>query len=188
MEDIKNRITERNYHFLKKFENYIGVKLIFFGSVKRCDYFEENSDIDIAIISDNVQDTLTKIKFFLDLNNSKIRKIFQKFPNNNNDKNKSIVYGYKTNYNDYFRMFEIVPEPEPLPAPYPAPLPEPSPAPSPAPSPSPRVGMADQLTGMGGRGRAGAEPGAHRSGRRASVAQGVAGPLRPGAVRVAVAR
>jgi predicted nucleotidyltransferase len=101
MEDIKNRITERNYHFLKKFENYIGVKLIFFGSVKRCDYFEENSDIDIAIISDNVQDTLTKIKFFLDLNNSKIRKIFQKFPNNNNDKNKSIVYGYKTNYNDY---------------------------------------------------------------------------------------
>ena len=49
-------------------------------------------------------------------------------------------------------------------------------------------GMADQLTGMGGRGRAGAAPGAHRSGRRASVAQGVAGPPRPGAVRVAVAR
>ena len=57
-----------------------------------------------------------------------------------------------------------------------------------APSPSPAFGMADQLTGMGGRGRAGAAPGAHRSGRRASVAQGVAGPPRPGAVRVAVAR
>jgi predicted nucleotidyltransferase len=99
MEDIKDKITERNYHFLKKFENYIGAELIFFGSVKRCDYFEENSDIDIAIISDNVQDTLTKIKFFLDINNSKIRKIFQKFPNN--DDNNIIVYGYKTNYNDY---------------------------------------------------------------------------------------
>jgi hypothetical protein len=47
---------------------------------------------------------------------------------------------------------------------------------------------ADHLTGMGGRGRAGAAPGAHRSGRRASVAQGVAGPPRTGAVRVAVAR
>jgi predicted nucleotidyltransferase len=100
MEDIKDRLGEYRYNFLKKLENYIGAELIFFGSVKRCDYFEENSDIDIAIISDNVQDTLTKIKFFFDINNSKIRKIFQKFPNDNNDNN-NIVYGYKTNYNDY---------------------------------------------------------------------------------------
>ena len=69
MEDIKDRLGEYKYNFLKKLENYIGTELIFFGSIKRCDYFQENSDIDIAIISDNVQDTLTKIKFFLDLNN-----------------------------------------------------------------------------------------------------------------------
>ena len=102
MEDIKDRLGEYKYNFLKKLENYIGTELIFFGSIKRCDYFQENSDIDIAIISDNVQDTLTKIKFFLDLNNSKIRKIFQKFPNDNN-----IVYGYKTNYEDEDNQLSI---------------------------------------------------------------------------------
>jgi predicted nucleotidyltransferase len=105
MEDIKDRLGERNYHFLKKFEKYIGSELIFFGSIKRCDFFKEHSDIDIAIISDNVQDTLTKIKFFLDIDNRKIRKIFQKFPDTH-----SIVHGYKTNYDDFENNFllEIV--------------------------------------------------------------------------------
>jgi len=96
MEDIKDRITERNYNFLKNLEDYIGYKLIFFGSVKRCDYVKNSSDIDIAIITDNVEDTIVKLKFFLDIDNRKIRKIVQKFPKNND-----IVNGYKTNYNDY---------------------------------------------------------------------------------------
>ena len=46
-------------------------------------------------MSDNVENTLVKLKNFLNIDNQKIRKIFQKFPNTTN-----IVYGYKTNYND----------------------------------------------------------------------------------------
>jgi hypothetical protein len=42
--------------------------------------------------------------------------------------------------------------------------------------------------GMGGRGRAGAAPGAHRCGRRVPAAQGAMGPSCPGAVRVTMAR
>lgn len=95
MEEIKYRLTEQNYHFLKKFQEYIGSELIFFGSIKRCDFLQKYSDIDIAIISDNVENTLVKLKNFLNMDNQKIRKIFQKFPNTNN-----IVHGYKTNYND----------------------------------------------------------------------------------------
>jgi len=95
MEEIKHRLTEQNYHFLKKFQEYIGSELIFFGSIKRCDFLQKYSDIDIAIISDNVENTLVKLKNFLNMDNQKIRKIFQKFPNTNN-----IVHGYKTNYND----------------------------------------------------------------------------------------
>jgi predicted nucleotidyltransferase len=95
MEDIKERLSEQNYHFLKKFQEYIGSELIFFGSIKRCDFLQKYSDIDIAIISDNVENTLAKLKNFLNMDNQKIRKIFQKFPNTSN-----IVYGYKTNYND----------------------------------------------------------------------------------------
>ena len=95
MEDIRNRLTERNYYFLKRFQEYIGTELLFFGSIKRCDFLFNHSDIDIAIISDNVENTLVKLKNFLNIDTQKIRKIFQKFPNTTN-----IVYGYKTNYND----------------------------------------------------------------------------------------
>lgn len=95
MEEIKYRLTEQNYHFLKKFQEYIGSELIFFGSIKRCDFLQKYSDIDIAIISDNVENTLVKLKNFLNIDTQKIRKIFQKFPNTTN-----IVHGYKTNYND----------------------------------------------------------------------------------------
>lgn len=96
MEDIKDRVSEKNYSFLKNLEDYIGCKLLFFGSIKRPDYVKNSSDIDIAIITDNIQDTIVKLKFFLDIDNRKIRKIVQKFPKNND-----IINGYKTNYNDY---------------------------------------------------------------------------------------
>jgi len=95
MEEIKHRISERNYNFLQKLQEYIGSELIFFGSIKRCDFIPKYSDIDIAIITDNIQDTIVKLKNFLDIDNRKMRKIFQKFSNNN-----TIVYGYKTNYDD----------------------------------------------------------------------------------------
>jgi len=96
MEEIKYRLTEQNYHFLKKFQESIGSELIFFGSIKRCDFLQKYSDIDIAIISDNVENTLAKLKNFLNMDNQKIRKIFQKFkyPDSN------IVNGYKITYKD----------------------------------------------------------------------------------------
>ena len=95
MEEIKSRLTEHNFYFLKKMEEYIENKLIFFGSIKRCDFIQENSDIDIIIISDNIENTLARLKNFLNIGNGKIRKIFQKLPNTPN-----LVYGYKTNYDD----------------------------------------------------------------------------------------
>jgi len=93
MEDIINKLGDDKYYFLKKLEYYIGTELIFFGSIKRCDFMKENSDIDIAIITDNIDSTLKKLQSFLNLSNNKIRKIIQKIPNKN-----TIIYGYKTNY------------------------------------------------------------------------------------------
>ena len=95
MEDIKDRITETNYNFLKNFQEYIGSELIFFGSIKRCDFLEKYSDIDIAIITDNIHHTLMRLKNYLNIDNRKLRKIYQKFQTNN-----TIIYGYKTNYDD----------------------------------------------------------------------------------------
>ena len=95
MDDIKEKIGDDKYIFLQKLEDYIGSKLIFFGSIKRCDFIKENSDIDIAIISDNIDSTLKKLQNYLNLHDNKIRKIIQKIPNKN-----SIIYGYKTNYDN----------------------------------------------------------------------------------------
>ena len=67
MEDIKERLTEQNYYFLKKFQEYIGNELILFGSIKRFDFLQKYSDIDIAIISDNIENTLVRLKHFLNI-------------------------------------------------------------------------------------------------------------------------
>jgi predicted nucleotidyltransferase len=96
MEDIKNKLTEENYLFLKKLQDYIGIELLFMGSIKRYDFLHKYSDIDIVIISDNIEDTIVKLQNFLNLPKRKIKLLYQKIPENDN-----IVYGYKTNYNDF---------------------------------------------------------------------------------------
>jgi len=98
MEAVKDRLSERNYYFLKKFQEYIGSELIFFGSIKRCDFIQKYSDIDIAIITDNVSETISKLKHFFDIDNRKLSKTVQIF-NANYEKN--LAYGYKTNLYDY---------------------------------------------------------------------------------------
>jgi len=95
METIKDKITEENYEFLKKLQEYIGTELIFMGSIRRYDFLEKYSDIDIIIINDNIESTVVKLQNFLNLPKRKFRLLYQKIPNSNN-----IVYGYKTSYND----------------------------------------------------------------------------------------
>lgn len=95
MHEIKEKVPEKTHYFLTTFEKYVDKKFIYFGSVQRIDFIQKYSDIDIAIISDNVEETITRLKNFLQIDNRKIRKIFQKMPNNN-----TIIYGYKTNFDD----------------------------------------------------------------------------------------
>ena len=96
MEYIKERLGDYKYYFLKNLQDYVGTELIFYGSIKRCDYFEENSDIDIAIITDNMNGTLEKLQSFLNIKKSNIKKILQKF----NDDSLNVIYGYKIKYAD----------------------------------------------------------------------------------------
>lgn len=95
MENIKHKLNDDNkYYFLKNLQDFIQTELHFFGSIKRCDFIKE-SDIDIAIISDNKDSVLKKLQHYLNLPDNKIRKIVQKIPNK-----KEVMYGYKTNYNN----------------------------------------------------------------------------------------
>lgn len=95
IEKIKNNLTDYDYQFLTKLQRYIDTELIFFGSIKRCDFFIGKSDIDIAIITDNVESVKKKLQNYLNIGKSKIKKSMQKIPNSN-----KLVYGYKINYDD----------------------------------------------------------------------------------------
>ena len=95
MDDIKDRLTDYKYNFLSNMKEYLETEFIFYGSIKRIDYLENNSDIDIAILTDNPTSMLAKIKNYLNIKNGKIRKIYQTFNNQS-----SLINGYKFTYND----------------------------------------------------------------------------------------
>ena len=95
MEDIKDRLGNYKYIFFNNLQNYVESELIFFGSIKRIDYFKNSSDIDIIIITDNVNSLLSKVQNYLNIKKTDIKKIYQQYSVSNN-----IVYGYKIKYND----------------------------------------------------------------------------------------
>ena len=96
MEDIKDRLGEYRYNYFKNLQNYLDTDLYFYGSIKRYDYFEKGSDVDITVITDNVNSTLSKLKNYLNSKKSDVKKIYQKFYENPN----KVVVGYKIKYED----------------------------------------------------------------------------------------
>ena len=104
MEEIKDRLSEYKYNFLNNLQNYIGDKLIFYGSIKRADFFQNSSDIDIAIITDNVESLLHKIQNYLHIDKTNIKQIYQHF----NIYDTIIVSGHKIKYQDNNITFDLL--------------------------------------------------------------------------------
>jgi predicted nucleotidyltransferase len=96
MEEIKDRLGEYKYHFFKDLQNYLDVELHFFGSIKRSDFFKNSSDIDIIIITDNVNSIMSKVQNYLQISKSSIQKIYQQ----HSVYDKGIVTGYKIKYDN----------------------------------------------------------------------------------------
>ncbi|MDA9072290.1 nucleotidyltransferase domain-containing protein [bacterium] len=103
MEKYKDRLDDYKYNFLLDLQTHLNQELIFFGSINRMDYFKNNSDIDIAIITDNTHSVLFKIQHYLNVDKIDIKKIYQQF----NKKNTNIVRGYKIKYKDVDRNFRF---------------------------------------------------------------------------------
>jgi hypothetical protein len=61
---VKNKLSKDQYHFFLHFQKVINTKLYFIGSILRYDYFPGNSDLDIEIFSENVNNTFYKIIHF----------------------------------------------------------------------------------------------------------------------------
>jgi len=96
MDEIKDRLGDYKYNFFTTLQNYIDSELLFFGSIKRFDFFPNSSDIDIIIITDNVDETIKRVRDYLQLNKTEIKKIYQRFSNNS----VRLITGYKIKYTD----------------------------------------------------------------------------------------
>jgi predicted nucleotidyltransferase len=100
METTKNVMPEHNNVFFDKLKIYLDTPVYFFGSVQRDDYFPNSSDIDVAIFTDNMKSTISKLQSFLNVN----PKDFKQFVWRLNCDN-SLVNGYKIMYKEPARNF-----------------------------------------------------------------------------------
>jgi predicted nucleotidyltransferase len=95
METINNKLPPYAYQFFNKLSNYLDLKLYFYGSVQRKDYFPQESDIDVGIFTDNVYSTITKMQIFLNKPRHKFKKLVWRLNINN-----QLVTGYKVTYKE----------------------------------------------------------------------------------------
>jgi len=102
MERTYNKLPEKVETFLTQLGDYLGIPLLYFGSVQRNDYFEGHSDIDIDVFTENEQSTLIKMQQFMKTPSRKFKKVAWRL----ND-SKRMVYGYKMMYEDKVNEFVI---------------------------------------------------------------------------------
>ena len=69
---IQKRLTYQQLNFLEQIQESIGLNLNFYGSICRDDFFKGKSDIDIDILSPNVQSTLFKLRQILSIPNNEV--------------------------------------------------------------------------------------------------------------------
>ena len=96
MENTKNKIPEKTQRFLNNLEKYLNTKFVYYGSVQRDDYLPNQSDIDIAIFTDNEYSMISRMKTYLHVKQSRFRKFVWKLHSGS----KRTVYGYKLKYHD----------------------------------------------------------------------------------------
>ena len=102
MEHINNtNIPNYKIQFFKQLSDYLNTKIYYYGSVNRYDYFNE-SDIDIDIFTDNENETLNKLCYFLNFNRDDVKEFVWKLHINDD-----VVHGYKLLYHDVKNDFYV---------------------------------------------------------------------------------
>jgi predicted nucleotidyltransferase len=95
METTNNKMPEYNDIFFEKLKQYLDTKIYFFGSVQRDDYFQKGSDIDVAIFTDNIKSTVTKLKNLLNFSADDFKTFVWRL-----NYDSSLVKGYKIIYRE----------------------------------------------------------------------------------------
>jgi predicted nucleotidyltransferase len=95
MEKTLNKMPDYAENFFIRLNNYLDKNVHFYGSVQRDDYLPNDSDIDVAIFTDNVPSMLNKLSNFLKLKTCDFKRFIWKL--NYTDK---IISGYKCKYEE----------------------------------------------------------------------------------------
>ena len=95
MQTTKHELSPYETSFFNKLKYYLDIPLYFYGSIQRNDYFKGESDIDVAIFTDNVTSTIFKLQTFLNVDKYKTKKTIWKSFNSN-----YVVHGHKLMYKD----------------------------------------------------------------------------------------
>jgi hypothetical protein len=105
METVRNNLPQHIKSYFNKLSTYLDTQFYFFGSVQRLDYLENESDIDIAIFTNNMESMILKLQGFLNIDRSRIKRFVSK------EKIKDhLHHGYKVIYegDDIDFTYEIV--------------------------------------------------------------------------------
>ena len=102
METTNNKLTSEQMKFFKKLSNYLDTKLYFYGSIQRDDYFTNDSDLDVAIFTDNTSSMLSKINNYFNIKKCEFKKFVWKL-----NITKNVVSGQKYMYTEPENNFKV---------------------------------------------------------------------------------
>jgi hypothetical protein len=102
METTYNELPAKAKRFLTQLSDYLGIPLLYYGSVQRTDFFVGHSDIDVDIFTDNDESTLNMMQQFMKRPAYKFKKVAWRLHDS-----KQMVYGHKTMYTDPEEEFKI---------------------------------------------------------------------------------
>ena len=108
MNNVRDDLPENVKKFFNNLSNYLDTELYFYGSVNRPDYVHGQSDIDVAVFTDNEYSVMSKLQHFLKVKKNDFEKVLWKL-------NGKMIYGFKIKcdnlnmngeiaiYNNYFK-------------------------------------------------------------------------------------
>ena len=102
MNQVRESLPKPVKDFFYKLSDYLDTELYFSGSINRSDYIHGQSDIDVAIFTDNINNIILKLQSFLSVN----QKDFKQFVWMLNYDN-ILVKGYKIIYKEPERNFAV---------------------------------------------------------------------------------
>jgi hypothetical protein len=100
MEQINEKLTDKQKQFFNNLSIHIDKPIYFYGSIYRADYFPGKSDIDIDIFTDNETSTIQMLCNFLNINRNEFIKSFYKLDT-------SLVRGFKGKYKDESNNIDV---------------------------------------------------------------------------------